>query len=128
MTTLDGLVKTFQEEKVVERIIDADDKDSIVKSMEEIYQVALNNFNSQCVGLYNGLISTENVVQICIICIMANVDDYEVFWNYEELPKVLHEVTGKFKNIAKRMELFLLAGRCFSDYEKTELIEEIFGR
>lgn len=126
MTTLDELVKTFQEEKVVERIMDADDKESIVKSMQKLYKASLNDFNSQCVGLCNGLISTENAVQICIICIMAEVDDYEVLWDYEELPKVLHRVTGRFEKVAKRMEFFLLTGKCFSDYDLMYLIAKFF--
>lgn len=126
MTTLDGLVETFQEEKVVERIIDADDKESIVKSMKEIYKESLNDFHSQDVGLYDGFISTENAVQICVICMMAEVDDYEVLWYYEELPKVLHQVTGRFEKVAKRMEFFLLTGKCFSDYDLMYLIEKFF--
>lgn len=120
------LTGLFESEQIVEQIIDADDPAKTFREIRRFYAIALNDFKNEHEECYNGEILAKGVVQSCVVCMMAKVDDYEVFLNYEELPKALHQVTGKLEKVARKLEKFLLAGECFSDYNLADLIERFF--
>lgn len=127
MTTLENLVKVFQEEKVVERISKAEDVIRTFQSIQSSYSSELKDFKENLKEpINNGEIPSQQAVQVGVICMMAGLDDYQVYLHYEKLPKSLYQVEGELEKVARKMGRFLWAGGSFSEKRLVNLIIEFF--
>lgn len=149
-TKLEDLIRLFHEGEVVEKIITAENHLEEYEKQKNLYKEQLEDFKKtvdkeyvNC-GCYRCRecphdvcklktaireqykILPKDAVQICVICIMADVDDNELFANYGDLVKALN--MKFFSHVAKEMSKFLgHEKQIFSGHEEKEMIERFFA-
>lgn len=132
---VDDLIQLLNKEEVVKKIMAADDKITEYKRQKEKFKEPIKLFmeaideagidlKKESVisdGEYD--ISSENAIQLCLICMMAGIDDDDLLGEWERLAEALEEEASSFaQNIA-----FIISEKSFSNYEKEEdLLKELF--
>ena len=135
---LNELIRLFHEGKVVEKIAKSTNKVKTYKKQKQLLKDKIDRFKEDVLKYYNLEkdvvfddydILPEDALQICLICIMAGINDDDLFGCYEDLPIVLRQVEGKLSDIAEEISYFLdfnEESQLFSEYEEEELIERFF--
>lgn len=124
---LEEIVKIFKKEGVVERIIGSEDPEKTFKEMQQSFESYLEQLKENVSApMENGTILPDQAVPICVICLMAGMDDCDLFFNYEELTKALRKVEGNMKRLAIDFYFFLGTGRSFLEETEETLIKEFF--
>jgi len=137
---LEEMVRIFQERKIVEKLAKADkqsrilvfdeEKQALSKELKEFRKSAKKKIElkEQLVNKdYN--ILPENAIDICLICMMTDINDNVMLGNYTELPSALGKVEGNFAYIAKNIRHSIGeddGGKLFSDCEEEKLLKKFF--
>lgn len=106
------------------------EKEELLEKLQRFQQEAKIKLNKQMNSYVLDeckYITTENVLQICIICMMTDIDDYELIENYKHLERTLNRIEGDFSKSAEKIAAFIHWGGSFSYRNKEELLEEFFG-
>ena len=135
---LNELIRLFHEGKVVEKIAKSTNKVKTYKKQKKMLKDKIDSFKEDVLKYYNLEkdvvfddydILPEDALQICLICIMAGINDDDLFGCYEDLPIALRQIEGKLSDIAEKISYFLdfnEESQLFSEYEEEELIERFF--
>ncbi len=126
--TFESLLVYFQKEKVVERIYKSADPVETFNKIENSLEKSFEQLRKEIRHpIKNRRISSDEVLEVCTMCLMSGMDDYELLDDYWQLVLALQEVKGDKKQIANKFYDFLLASGIFSDENQgEELITRFF--
>jgi len=128
---MENLIKLLQERKTVERLIEAEDKfelfvnekKELENELENLKKIFSQNNTRGCEELE---ILPSNVLEICMVCILANIDEIYLFSScYDKIPEVLWKVEGIKKKTARLFSDFLEEDN-FSGLETKYLLNKFF--
>jgi len=129
---LEELVRLFLEGEVVEKIVAAENHLEEYQKQKEIYKEELKKFSE--LTEYEEIdkeykVLPKDSLQICMICMMSYVDDFNLFNDFTVLTNALLKIKKKeFRVIALKMYHFMVEELdCFSFYEEEKLIEMFFS-
>ena len=137
---MNELVRTMKSRNIMEKLANAKNKVEVFEEEETALGGKLDDFRKLMKGrkklgykytFYKGEypINPKNVLEICLICIMVNMDDCRMFQEYTEIPKHLRGVKGKWKYVAANIAYCIGEndeGDLFSNYSKEELLKKFF--
>ncbi len=111
--TLKELMSSFKQERVVERLINAENKVKTFEAIQRKHRTQLRQLKEGAVrkghSICSEMITTENAVAIGTICLMAGIEDYELFQNHNQFYYVLQNVSGNEEGIATKMYRYFLS-------------------
>lgn len=137
---LNELVRMLKDRNVVEKLANAENKVKVFEDEETVLGGKLDDLRELMKDrkksgykytFYKGeyRILPENVLEICLICIMVSIEDYRMFEEYTDIPGCLRKVKGKWVDIAESIAYCLGEndeGDLFSNYGKEELLKKFF--
>lgn len=146
--TLNELIQLFHEERVVEKLVQAQQNGGIVKVYSVYAELKTKLFgrmnwfkkmvqNSATAGTpfindSNYEINAEDSLQVCLICIMSNINEITLLKDWFQLPAALKTVEGEYQFLAQKFIKFLdvtegCEGDNFTAYSSEELLERFFS-
>ena len=146
--TLNELIQLFHEERVVEKLVQAQQEGGIVKvysvyaELKTKFFGRINHFkkmvqnSAEAIETFinddNYEIKAEDSLQVCLICIMSNINEITLLKNWFQLISALKEVEGKYERLAQKFIKFLdvtegCEGDNFTAYSSEELLERFFS-
>ncbi len=127
---LKELVSNFKQEGVVRQLLKSDDKIKTFKSIQKRYKKQLNFLREEAVNkkhrIDNELSTKKNAVIIATICLMAEIEDYELFKNYEQLYYSLQQIEGTEEYTAMKMYKHFVFGKIMTKKSLQKLILEFY--
>ena len=145
---LNELIQLFHEERVVEKLVQAQQDGGIVKVYSVYAELKtklfgrMNRFkkmvqDSVTTGKHfindsNYEIKAEDSLQVCLICIMSNINEIILLKGWFQLLAALKDVKGEYQYLAKKFVKFLdviegCDGDNFTAYTSEELLERFFS-
>ena len=146
--TLNELIQLFHEERVVEKLVQAQQNGGIVKVYSVYAELKTKLFgrmnwfkkmvqNSATAGTpfindSNYEINAEDSLQVCLICIMSNINEITLLKDWFQLLSALREVEGEYERLAQKFYKFLgvtvdCEGDNFTAYSSEVLLERFFS-
>ncbi len=137
---MNELVRFLKDRNVIEKLASAENKAEVFENEEKVLGGKLDDFRElmkdrkklgYAYTFYKGeyQILPKNVLEICLICIMINIEDYKMFEEYTDIPGCLRKVEGKWAYIAANIAYCIGEndeGDLFSNYSKEELLKRFF--
>ena len=145
---LNELIQLFHEERVVEKLVQAQLEGGIIKVYSVYAELKtkvfgrMNRFekmvqNSVTAGKHfindsNYEIKAEDSLQVCLICIMSNINEITLLKDWFQLLSALREVEGEYELLAQKFYKFLgitveCEGDNFTAYSSEVLLERFFS-
>lgn len=137
---LERLIQQLQETHLVENLMNASSLAERVKICEEARGTAefeafearynevmeeLDPDNESALSDTDFECTEDNAVAVAMILVIANIDDVNMFDDYDVLIGALMGVNGEQEKTAKSIAYFLSIGM-ITDYELEEFLEKIF--
>ena len=145
---LNEMIRLFHEERVVEKLIDAQKEGGIIKVntvyakekkklFEKLFdfrqkvRVALEK-REYYINEDNFEIYPDDALQFCFVCMMAGISDIDVLKDWYQVIDSLKKISGEYNELANKLVGFLGAERsCHADiftaYNTGELLEMFFS-
>ena len=145
--TLNELIQLFHEERVVEKLIEtqqeaglgkvkivyAEQKRKFSEKINQLHQKVYKSIKHRKAFInddYN--VYPEDVLQVCIICMMSNISEMDLLKDWYQVIKALKKVDDKYKPLAEKIiKLIDIAYDCegdnFTSYTTEELLEKFFN-
>lgn len=145
---LNELIQLFHEERVVEKLVQAQQEGGIIKVYSVYAELKtkvfgrMNRFekmvqNSVKAGKHfindsNYEINAEDSLQVCLICIMSNINEITLLKDWFQLLSALRKVEGEYELLAQKFYKFLgvtvdCEGDNFTAYNSEQLLERFFS-
>ena len=146
--TLNELIQLFHEERVVERLVQAQQEGGLIK-VYSVYAELKTKFFGRIGDFKNMLqisakakepfingsdyeIKAEDSLQVCLICIMSNINEITLLKDWFQLLSALREVEGEYERLAQKFYKFLgvtvdCEGDNFTAYSSEVLLERFFS-
>lgn len=146
--TLNELIQLFHEERVVEKLVQAQQDGGIVKvysvyaELKTKFFGRMNRFKKMVqdsvtagkpfINDSNYEIKAEDSLQVCLICIMSNINEITLLKDWFQLLSALKTVEGEYKYLAQKFVGFLgvtagCEGDNFTAYSSEVLLERFFS-
>lgn len=123
----ESILEYFQKKKVVERIAKAEDKIGTFKKIQGSLEKSLRQLRIDVKRpLKNREITPKEVLEVCTMCLMAEMDDFELLDDYWQLVIALQRVKGDKEEIANNFSNFLSKSNIFSEERLEDLIERFY--
>lgn len=145
---LGELIRLFHKEKVVETLVEAQQKGGFIElqtayagekkkffgRLQELQDEVESSLKSRSYFIDNSdyKIYPEDSLQICLICMMSNISEINLMKNWYQVIKALKRVEGIYSELANRFIKFLSVeksckGENFTSYNAEELLVMFFG-
>ena len=145
---LKEMIRLFHEERVIEKLIDAQKEGGIIKvntvyakekkklfgklfDFRQKVRVALEK-REYYINEDNFEIYPDDALQFCFVCMMAGISDIDVLKDWYQVIDSLKKISGEYKELANKLVKFLGAEHsCHADvftaYNTGELLEMFFS-
>lgn len=125
------VVKQLSETEGIERIqVFERERKALSKELKAFKRQSKRNVEKKIYAVYR--FRPENVLEICIVCMMTGIKDDDIFLNWEDIPIALRQIEGELKPIAENFAKFIGSepnddNDYFSFYTLPKLLEMLFG-
>lgn len=131
------LFRDLKEMELAKKLKNSRDKVKVLKEAEMQLGFEFEEFKAKVMEVSCGIkefifdksykINPEEALEIVLLCVMAEIEDYEMLEDWEALHRALFQVRGEMQEVAEDIAFELKEEEMlFSDFTLEEFVEKFF--
>lgn len=128
VTIFESLLEYFQKKKIIERIYKSSDPVETFKKIQKSLEWSFNRLREDVKEpIKDRQILPNEVLEVCTMCLMSGMDDFDLLDDYWQLVLSLQKVEGEKAKIAKNFMEFLLLSGIFTEECLEDMIKRFYS-